>query len=484
MKTTAPWGCLAIALLTASLSAVPAGATIFGLETKLTASDAAVKDSFGVSVAISGNTALVGAERGDGAGIGPIRRTDTGSAYLFDVTTGNELARLNASDEAFDDRFGVSVSISGNTALVGAARDDVVGFDSGSAYLFDVATGNQLFKLTASDAAQLDLFGGSVAISGNTALIGARGDDDAGRASGSAYLFDVTTGNQLLKLTASDAAEVAFFGNSVAISGNTALVGAERDDNDGGLDSGAAYLFDIATGNQLFKLIASDAAELDFFGSSVAISGNTALVGASGDEDGGPGSGSAYLFDITTGIQLFKLTASDAAERDFFGSSVSISGNTALIGASGDDDGGFGSGSAYLFDITTGEQIAKLTASDAAQGDEFGFSVTISGNTALVGARFEDNGGFFSRDTGAAYLFENEIPGDFDGDGDFDGSDFLAWQRGESPIPLSASDLALWQSQFGTTATLSAPASVAVPEPTALALICIAFAGLAAKRRR
>jgi len=134
----------------------------------------------------------------------------------------------------------------------------------------------------------------------------------------------------------------------------------------------------------------------------VAISGNTALVGARLDDDGGNESGSAYLFDITTGLQLAKLTASDAAAGDRFGSSVAISGNVALIGAFSNDDAGDSSGSAYLFDITTGLQLAKLTASDAALGDEFGFSVAISGNTALVGALFDDDGGF---DSGSAYLY-------------------------------------------------------------------------------
>jgi len=189
------------------------------------------------------------------------------------------------------------------------------------------------------------VFGGSVAISGNTALVGALGDNDGGSVSGSAYLFDITTGNQLAKLTASDAATGDVFGGSVAISGNTALVGA-RGDDDGGSFSGSAYLFDITTGNQLAKLTASDAATGDFFGESVAISGNTALVGAWGD---GSSSGSAYLFDITTGNQLAKLTASDAATSDEFGWSVAISGNTALVGALDDNDGGFGSGSAYLY---------------------------------------------------------------------------------------------------------------------------------------
>jgi len=385
--------------------------------------------------------------------------------------------KLTASDATVDDRFGVSVAISGNTALVGAVGDDDGGSASGSAYLFDVTTGNQIAKLTASDAALGDEFGVSVAISGNTALVGARFDDDGGIASGSAYLFDVTTGNQTARLTASDAALGDEFGVSVAISGNRALVGARFDD-DGGSFSGSAYLFDVTTGNQIAKLTASDATAGDWFGSSVAISGNTALIGAVADDDRGSLSGSAYLFDVTTGNQIAKLTASDAAEGDVFGSSVAISGDTALVGAWGDDDGGNNSGSVYLFDVTTGNQIAKLTASDAAGGDLFGFSVAISGNAALVGANGDDDAGDAS---GSAYLFKSTLqPGDFDDDGDVDGADFLRWQRGGSPDSLSAEDLADWEDNFGTapnTLAASAASSTTVPEPSALLLLLIGCLG-------
>ena len=241
--------------------------------------------------------------------------------------------------------------------------------------------GDELFKLTASDAATDDQFGWAVGVSGNTAIVGAEGDDDAGDRSGSAYLFDVTTGQELRKLTASDAAADAIFGRSVAISGNVAIVGAQRHDN----TAGAAYLFDVTTGQELFKLTASDAAFDRHFGSSVGISGNTAIVGAFGDDHAGVGSGSAYLFDIATGQQLAKLTASDASANDLFGLSVAISGNTVLIGAPYEGEyGRVGSGAAYLFDVTTRQQIAKLTPSGAAPA--FGGSVAISGTwPSLVG---------------------------------------------------------------------------------------------------
>ena len=217
---------------------------------------------------------------------------------------------------------------------------------------------DQEIKITAADAAQDDRFGRAVAISGNTALVGAWFDDDGSSNSGSAYLFDVTSGNQLAKLTPSDTTAGDRFGASVAISGNTALVGAYVNDD----GAGSAYLFDITTGNQIAKITATDAVSGDQFGVSVAISGNTALVGAYADDDGGSNSGSAYLFDVTTGNQLAKLTAADAAANDWFGVSVAISGNMALLGANGDSESGTRSGSAYLCLKTSPSQVRYCSA--------------------------------------------------------------------------------------------------------------------------
>ncbi|MCH8879727.1 MAG: AAA family ATPase [Planctomycetes bacterium] len=161
----------------------------------------------------------------------------------------------------------------------------------------------------------------------------------------------------------------------------------------------------------------SDGAAIDFFGYSVAISGTTAIVGAWGDDDNGAGSGSAYTFDITTGQQLAKLLPEDGSAGDGFGRSVAISGATAVVGAVYYDDGS-DSGSAYLFDTTTGQQLAKLLSDDGEPDDWFGLSVAISGPTAIVGAhRHDDNGS----SSGAAFLFDaadaSACPWDFDGDG-------------------------------------------------------------------
>ena len=414
---------LLLAAAASVLSTAAAHADLGDQLAKLLADDGAAFDEFGRSVAISGTTAIVGAYLDDD------NRFDSGSAYLFDITTGRQIAKLLADDGAADDNFGFSVAISGATAIVGAPFDDDNGNASGSAYLFDTTTGKQIFKLLPNDGAAFDRFGYTVAISGATAIVGAPLDNDNGNNSGSAYLFDTTTGRQLFKLLPDDGALGDIFGVSVAISGATAIVGAPLD-NDNGNNSGSAYLFDTTTGRQIAKLLPNDGAAGDAFGISVAISGppgkEVAIVGAQQDNDNGNFSGSAYLFDTTTGRQIAKLLADDGATNDLFGSSVAISGAVAIVGAHVNDANGNESGSAYLFDTTTGRQIAKLRPDDGAAGDRFGWSVVIGGTTAIVGAwRHDDNGS----NSGSAYLFDaapGKCPWDLDGTGSVGILDLLA----------------------------------------------------------
>src|SRR6266545_734731 len=273
-------------------------------------------------------------------------------------------------------------------------------------------------KLEASDPAAFDGFGFSVAISGETVVVGALFDDGAaGLQQGSAYVFARSGGvwTQQQKLLASDAAAGALFGISVAISGETVVVGAPGDDS-----RGSAYVFARSGGvwSQQQKLRASDAAVADSFGASVAISGETVVVGAIGD-DGAAGrdQGSAYVFARSGGVwtQQQKLEASDAAANDLFGLSVAISGETVVVGAPFDAGAaGNSQGSAYVFARSGGvwSQQQKLEASDAALGDQFGFSVAVSGGTVVVGAH--DDSGAAGRLQGSAYVF-GPVPFDFSG---------------------------------------------------------------------
>jgi hypothetical protein len=285
-------------------------------------------------------------------------------------------------------------------------------------------------KLMASDPYNSDYFGWSVSISGdgNTAIVGSQRDDDNGRSdSGSAYIFvrsdSDSPWSQQAKLTAgADAGNSDYFGTSVSISsdGNAVIVGAYYDDDNGQSNSGSAYIFVRSDGTwtQQQKLTAgTDAANSDYFGWSVSISGdgNTVIVGAYYDDDNAQGdSGSAYIFvrSDSSWTQRAKITAgTDAGSGDHFGYSVSISGdgNTAIVGARYDDDNGrSNSGSAYIFVYSGGiwVQQAKLTAgTDAGSSDYFGTSVSISsdGNAVIVGAYYDDDNG--RSNSGSAYIF-------------------------------------------------------------------------------
>jgi predicted amidohydrolase len=365
---------------------------------KLEASDAARDDQFGDSVAISGETVVVGAPFDDGAG-----GEDQGSAYVFVRSSGvwSQQQKLESSDPAVFDIFGDSVAIGGETIVVGAPFDDgAVSHIQGSAYVFVRSGGvwSQQQKLEPADATG-GQFGESVAISGETIVVGAPSDGPAG----SAYIFVRSGGiwSQQQKLETSDAAALANFGDSVAISDETVVVGAHTDDGAAGSNQGSAYVFERSSGvwSQQQKLEASDAAALERFGNSVAINGETIVVGAFLD-NGAAGStqGSAYVFERSGGVwsQQQKLEASDAGAFDHFGESVAISGETIVVGAADDD-------SAYVFARSGGvwSQQQKLEAFDAEGGGFlFGKSVAISGETVVAGAPFYD-----VRSQGLAYIF-------------------------------------------------------------------------------
>ena len=321
--------------------------------------------------------------------------------------TAQEVARLLAFDGAGNDNFGQSVAVDGDTAVIGAHGDDDNGEGSGSAYVFTRSGGtwSEYQKLTASDGDVYDHFGGSVAMDGNTDIISAHGDDDNGEGSGSAYVFTRSGGtwSEQAKLLASDGYTGDWFGSSVAVDGNTAIVGAPNDDDDGS-QSGSAYIFTRSgtTWSEQAKLLASDGAGGDFFGRSVVVDGDTAVIGA--QEDGQ--SGSAYVFTRLGGTwsEQAKLLASDGDTRDWFGSSVAVDGDTAIVGAHGDDDNGEDSGSAYVFTRSGGtwSEQAKLLVSDGAADDFFGWLVAIDGDTAIIGAPNDDDNGSYS---GSAYVF-------------------------------------------------------------------------------
>ncbi len=384
---------------------------------KLTASDPFSMDEFGHAVAIDGGVAVIGVrqddDRGDQAGCVYV--------YRYDGTRWNEEAKLHASDATPGDEFGVSVGISGDVLVAGAHLDDDGGRDSGSAYVFqyDGRTWAQRAKLTASDALGWDNFGWAVAIAGDAILVGANLADARGVNSGAAYMFmrpkqgwrDMT---ETSKLIASDGVENDEFGVSVDIDGDLAVIGAHYDVDEAGSMNGSAYVFGLvgSAWNQVAKLTASDGGAQDRFGLSVSVGGDVALVGAWADDDAGTQSGSAYVFEKpATGwadmTETAKLVPSDPVAGDHFGWSVALEGDVAIVAAPAHLFDGSGYGKVYLYQKPAGgwtstTETALHAASDAAYQDEYGFSVSASGNIVLVGSRRDDTAGYDA--AGSAYV--------------------------------------------------------------------------------
>ena len=377
-------------------------------------------DRFGTAVSISGDRAIVGAEHEDDAGGG-----EAGKAYIFNATTGalvHTLDNPNAYGTSQADFFGGSVAISGNYAIVGAeGEDDASGTTSGKAYIFNVTTGALVHTLDNPNpygTSASDQFGTYIAIDGDYAIVSAFVEDDAGGLnSGKAYIYNVTTGALVHTLdnpNAYNTTENDFFGSSVAISGNYAIIGALREDDAGGTTSGKAYIFNVTTGALVHTLDNPNAygtSDGDAFGVSSAISGDRAIVGAWWDDySGGIRSGKAYIYNVTTGALLHTLDNPNGygtRENDWFGFSVAISGNYAVVGAYQEDDaGGTESGKAYIFDVSTGALVKTLDNPNAygtSAGDKFGFSVSISGNRVIVSSEEEDDAG--GTTSSKAYIF-------------------------------------------------------------------------------
>lgn len=330
----------------------------------------------------------------------------------FAEATSDELYKLLACNGAPDDLFGHSVGIWGDYAVVGAYTADANGSNSGSACIFKRDPNSSWIKqaeLDPNDGDTDDWFGHSVSISGDYAVVGAHGNDDDGNHSGSAYIFKRTgtSWSQKAKLLADDAQASTSFGFSVSISGDTVVVGSVGDDDVvNGEDSGSAYIFKrTGTGwTEEDKLLASDGGPADNFGYSVSISGDSVVVGAY--QEGGT-IGSAYIYKRTgtEWTEEDKLLASDGEVNDTFGRSVSISGDCAVVGADGDDD----TGSAYIFKRDPNSswfQKAKLLPSDGAPGWIFGYSVSIFNDNAIVGAWGDTENGNY---TASAYIVDKPV---------------------------------------------------------------------------
>ena len=402
---------------------------------QLNASDAATGDHFGWALAMQDATLLVASPEADS----PSPTLGTGAAYVFQLngTAWSQAARLTASDRAVDDEYGGRVAMSGDTIAVGARQDNDHGDDSGSVYVYSRppggwSTATETLKLTASDGAAGDVFGGAVALSSDLLIVGAFNDDDRGADSGSAYLFvrsDIswTNATEVAKLNAGDGSAGDRFGVAVAGDGDLVVIGADQTSNGG---PGTTYIFERFGTDwvQTAKLSASDGRSQDRFGFAVAVRGDVIAVGAFLADASGLDSGAAYLFvrpstGWTNMTETAKLTASDGAANDMLGVSLDFNDDQVVaVGTHAHRSQSSNPGAAYLYvrphngwASTVENLIAR--APNGQPGDQFGTSIGMSDGKLAVGANAVANF------TGAAYVFG--VDGDCDASGELDACEVL-----------------------------------------------------------
>ncbi|GAB5497455.1 MAG: hypothetical protein Phyf2KO_25350 [Phycisphaerales bacterium] len=365
---------------------------------------------FGSSVAAEGNLLVVGT---------PFA-SNRGGAYLFDMRTGEQISDLTTNRSGIFGWYGHAVDIDGGAIVVGAFRDPRNGQNAGAAFVFRHPA-ERIVSLYPLDAREEQAFGRSIAIDDGVVAVGAPWDNDNGDNAGAVYLFDANTGLQLMKLKPQDGFEGDIFGESVALENGVLAVGAISDD-DNGSNSGSVYLFDVSTGEELHKLAPADGIAFSYFGRSVAIDGDLVAVGAERDDDFGSLSGSVYLFDIDSGAQTAKLNPDDASTTRFFGESIAF--EDGLLAANGFSPSTANlAGVVYLFDAASQSQIARIEASDGEEDDRFGQSLCIDSGWLYVGADGDDD---VADESGAVYSIKLR-PADVNNDGQSTPADFSAW---------------------------------------------------------
>lgn len=399
MKSTSRLALVVLALLASG----DLEAQIVNFEGKLLAPDKVPgADTFGGALAVEGARVVVGAPFSD------ILAVDQGSVYVFDSLILDQ--KLQSTDGGTGDHFGESVALSGNTIAIGASRHASQAPVGGAVYVYDRTTSWLLVqKITPPVPAQGMRFGASVALSGDALVVGAPGDNEADAGAGAAYVYRRSAGVWAFeqKLLPPSGDPSAAFGCSVAVDATTALVGSF---GAGPTDAGAAYAYTFAASSWTLQatLTAADASTGDYLGWAVALQQDTAVVGAPFDDSPIADAGSSYVFTRSgvTWSQQQRLTASDATADDQFGTSVSISGQTALVGSRFGNALGNNAGGAYAFvrSGSTWSQQQKLASPSDPTGDDYGTAVAVSGDTAWVGAPRDDPQGV--SDAGTAYRFE------------------------------------------------------------------------------
>ena len=403
------WRVVPAGLLTIGATWIPCQAQCEVVE--LHASDPHFRDSFGIDTDICGLFAIVGANK-HGHVVG-----GSGGAYIFrrEGVTWIEEAELIVSDPFPDFNAAGAVAIGFGVAAFGSEFDNDGGSNAGAVYIFNRqgTSWSEEIKLTASDASSDQFFGKAVAIDGNRLVVGAWSDDEADEDAGAVYVFERLGDEwiELAKVTASDAAMQDLFGGAVGSDGDLLVAGARRND-DLGISSGSAYVFRYQDGTweQEAKLLPSNGEGGALFGYDVAVSGERILVGAPYQGFNEPGA--AYIFHHTDGVWVEEaiLIPNDAASNDNYGKSVSLDGDTALIGA-WRASSGLGPGAAYVFHRLDGvwTEAARLDASEGEVGEQFGVSVALDGDWGIIGADDDDD---LANNAGSAYVFAGLLGAD------------------------------------------------------------------------
>ncbi len=353
-------------------------------------------DAFGSSAAIDGTTVLVGSAWDNNQGLQSV-----GSGFLFDATTGDFDQQLFPGAGAVTLGFsGTVADLDGGLAVLGAPgmQDGMSApppSEFGTVWVYDVTTGALVSKLEPSEPGAGDRFGQSIGISNNRVVAGAPYDSF-----GSAWIFDATTGLELHKLSPVQGTTSDRAGWSVDIDGNVAVVGAPRDSGAGQPLAGAAYLFDVTTGQQLHRLEEPVPSSGGSFGFNVAIDGDRALVS---------GGGEIFLFDVPTAAVLQTFSGPLPVDYASFGRALDLDGNRVIVGARGSSSTPL-PGRVFIFDATNGDLLADITSPNSAPSDGFGNDVSIDGDRLVVASQnLED----FATQVGEVHVFDLGFTGSY-----------------------------------------------------------------------
>ena len=356
-------------------------------QSSITPDGVAAGDGVGNSLCMSDDYIIVGTPGRDIDG-----QSDAGCVYVYDASSEALLYTLHSPTPTAGDEFGFSTALDGDLLCVGARNDDELVTDGGAVFVFDLTTGSMVEKLFPEDPEAIDRFGFDVDVTESYIAVGVVNDNEVGENAGSVEVFDRHTRTRMGKLVPPDANGITGVGLHVAITGNTLVTSTYAADLNG-VDTGAALVFDLKTMSHLYTVQGHDTAANDEFGRSLTVSEDRFYVGAMYNDEYGPDSGSVYMFDLATGEELAQLWPHDFANGNNFGSSLHVEGERLIVGARriGNNVGGV-----YLFNARTGRLQASFRRSTFFNGDQFGVAVAVRGDEVIassVRARAEGNFG-------------------------------------------------------------------------------------------